>query len=175
MHSINDCANHDVAYALNYNLHVMLCRLMIMQWLLTGEGWSMTKGLGGHDLTHSSPRTRLVHCSASWAAKSLNWEMLHSVPRRRTPPAIYGSGARWVVPVSVSVSPHLQLSSQASCTASGGMLSRLDQVSAPLHTLTDAPSSISLTDCWEARNTVIENIAVLQWLCYIYERIPRTC
>jgi len=48
----------------------------------------MTKRLGGHDPTYLSPRTgRLVHCSASWPATSLNREMLHSVPRRRTLPA----------------------------------------------------------------------------------------
>ena len=47
----------------------------------------------------------------------------------------------------------------ASCTATGRPLPRLDQVSAPLHTLTDALSPIPLADCTRRRerpNTAVE-------------------
>jgi len=128
---------------------------MAVSWLQLKHGWKMW----GRDLTHSSPTTRLVHWSGRWGGRwTRSTEKCYSQSQdaSRTPPAIYGLYRR---------PDHVGWSVPASCTASGRLRSRLDQLSAPLNTLTDTLSPIPLTD-WaqiaarEAPNYTAENTAV---------------
>ena len=144
------------------------CRAVITQWMLTGAGWSMTKELWGHDLTHSSPRTRLVHCSASCPVKSLNWEMLHAVPSGRTPPAIYGNVVGGPLSLLFPLSlrrPLLTFSFPCRLLVQRSVrrtaFSAWPSFRTAAHADWCATLYIELDDWREARNTDIENTAVL--------------
>ena len=105
---------HDVKYSAY--LQVFYCKPVIMQRLLTDANWNMAKGLGVTTRPIHQPGHVLFIAPAA-GRRTRSTEKCNSSPA--TPDT---AGNIWPPSCAVGgrpVSPHLGLSSQASCTTSG--------------------------------------------------------